>query len=411
MSKSSRPDEGPTRLTPDSDSSGQSPAADSEPQAADQPSIGMLRRYKRFILLAANVGLSLGIVAALVYQAVSTKVTYTPTGSTTEQTESVVSFLTQGTIGWGFLILGAVCCMLGAVLTFIRWWYLVWTLGIPLRLTDALRMGFIGYLFNLAPAGVVGGDVIKSILIARKHPEHRTKSVASVFIDRIIGLYILFVVALGAAILSGLWKLDDPETQAMFYVAMTVSAVGAVGIGLLMWPAVMDGKLVRKLEHIPRVGHIFEKVVEALRQYRDQPMVLVVAALITVGVHTSVGTGIFLIAKSLYSESANFATLPYGETLLVFSLSASTGAIPLAAGPFETLLNVLYVSVGKAVGVATAIGQGTIIALMYRVCTIVIATIGFVYYLVSRREVVEAAHDAEELDDPMALDAAPETTG
>lgn len=406
MSKAPRPGEGQNSNSSDPDHSDAH-----DPSTDDTKSIGKVRRFKRFFLLAANIGLSLGIVAALVYQAVSTEYSYTPPGSDVEQTVNVVSFLTQGTIVWGLLILGALCCMLGAVLTFIRWWYLVWSLGIPFRLTDALRIGFIGYLFNLAPAGVVGGDVIKSVLIARRHPKDRTKAVASVFIDRIIGLYILFVVALGAAMLSGLWQLDDPQTQAMCYVAMGVSIVGVIGIGLLMWPAVMDGRLVRKLEHVPKVGHIFEKVVEALRQYRDQPLVLIIAALITVGVHTSVGTGIYLIAKSLYSDSTNFATLPYGETLLVFALSASTGAIPLAAGPFETLLNFLYVSVGKAINVATRLGQGTVIALMYRVCTIAIAAIGFIYYLLSRREVVEVMHDVEELEDPLAIDAAAETAG
>ena len=45
----------------------------------------------------------------------------------------------------------------GIVLTFVRWWVLVRALGVPARLGDTIHIGFWGYLFNLAPLGVVGG--------------------------------------------------------------------------------------------------------------------------------------------------------------------------------------------------------------------------------------------------------------
>ena len=60
---------------------------------------------------------------------------------------------------------------------------------------DAMRIGFIGYLFNLAPMGIVGGDLLKAWMLAREKPGNRAKALASVVVDRIIGLYVLFLVA------------------------------------------------------------------------------------------------------------------------------------------------------------------------------------------------------------------------
>ena len=51
----------------------------------------------------------------------------------------------------------------------------------------------MGYLFNLAPMGVVGGDLLKAWLLAREQHGHRAESVASIVVDRLIGLYMLLL--------------------------------------------------------------------------------------------------------------------------------------------------------------------------------------------------------------------------
>jgi len=97
------------------------------------------------------------------------------------------------------------------LLTFVRWWYLVRALDVPCRFADAIRISFWGYLFNLAPLGIVGGDVVKAVMLDHEHPRHRAKAVASVLVDRVIGLYVLFVVASVAILLTGFWRMDVPD--------------------------------------------------------------------------------------------------------------------------------------------------------------------------------------------------------
>ena len=84
---------------------------------------------------------------------------------------------------------------MAVLLTFVRWWYLVRALAIPLRFSDSIRIGFWGYLFNFLPLGIVGGDVVKTVMLDHEYPRNRAKALASVLVDRVIGLYVLFVVA------------------------------------------------------------------------------------------------------------------------------------------------------------------------------------------------------------------------
>jgi hypothetical protein len=67
-------------------------------------------------------------------------------------------------------------------------------------------------------------------------------------------------------------------------------------------------------------------------------------------------------------------------------------------GPFETVLSYLYQWVG---GTSNALAQGLVVALGYRIVTVLIAAIGLVYYFGSRREVAEAMH-ADQTDQDQA---------
>ena len=59
------------------------------------------------------------------------------------------------------------------VLTFVRWYLLVTPLGLPFHLRDAIRLGFVGYLFQFASLGAVGGDLFKAAFLAHEQPRRR----------------------------------------------------------------------------------------------------------------------------------------------------------------------------------------------------------------------------------------------
>ena len=132
---------------------------------------------------------------------------------------------------------------MAVLLTFVRWWYLVRALDVPCRFPDAIRISFWGYLFNLAPLGIVGGDLVKAVMLGHEHPQHRAKAVASVLVDRVIGLYVLFLVATAAILLTGFWR-DRPEPTIQWICRLTfiMTVVSTVGLGVVMGPEMSSAR-------------------------------------------------------------------------------------------------------------------------------------------------------------------------
>src|SRR5207302_6700127 len=97
------------------------------------------------------------------------------------------------------LALAATLGLAAVLLTIIRWYYLVRAQGLPFTMTNALRLGLVGFYFSIFLPGSVGGDIVKAAFIARGQ-SRRTVAVATVILDRAIALWglIWFVALLGA---------------------------------------------------------------------------------------------------------------------------------------------------------------------------------------------------------------------
>lgn len=304
---------------------------------------------------------------------------------------AVFSDLVRRPKNWGLLASAAGVCFLAVLITFVRWYWLVRALALPFRLREAMRLGFLGYLFNLLPMGIVGGDLLKAVVLARRHPGHRAEAVATIVVDRVIGLYVLFLVAAAAALLTGLWQSPDENVRWICRVTWILAGAGTVAVVVLLFPDVTGGTVGRWLARIPYTGRILQRLLEAVRLYRQSYGVLLASALMTVPVHCLFALGVYLIAAGLYDP-----VLPLEVHLVVVPLSAATAVLPVNVGPFEFVLDQLYVAIPLADGGSMVGGQGLVVALGYRLITVLIAGVGMIYYFGGRREVAEAMHAAEE---------------
>jgi hypothetical protein len=336
------------------------------------------KKVRNLLLTALKFGVSTAILAYVVWNAVQAR----PHG------ENVFANLLRQPKHWGMLAGAWAFCFSAVMLTFVRWWYLVRAIDIPMPLPSGMRISFLGYLFNLAPMGIVGGDVLKAVMLAHEYPRHRARSVASVMVDRLVGLYMLFVVAVVAILATGFWKLPNATVQWTCHLTFAVTGAATLGIALLMIPGMPVGGLADLLGRIPRIGRVLKSLIDAVWTYRSRPGVLLVAAVTSAGVHSLFATGVYLIARGLPGDVLSLAT-----HFVVSPLSAATGVLPLPMGPFEFVLDFLYTQVpGEA---AIPPGQGLLVALGYRLICILTAMIGVCYYLTSRTEVAEVMHEAD----------------
>jgi len=332
-----------------------------------------LQYLKKTLLTLLKIGISAAIIAYLVYDA-----------TRTEAEENVFTTLLSQPKQWDMLFLAWACCTLAVLLTFVRWWYLVRALDIPCGLNEALGISFWGYLFNLAPLGIVGGDVLKAVMLAHRQPSHRAKAVASVLADRVIGLYLLFVVASAGILFSGLWHVFDADVRWICKLTFLLTIAGGVVLALMSAYRLDEELLTRWCTLIPKLGRPLESLIRAVWLYRDRPMVLTVSSVMSIGVHALFACGCYFIARGL---PGNYLSL--AQHFVVMPLSSAAGVLPLPLGPFEFVLEYLYTHVPVA-GPAIAVGQGLVVALAYRLITVLIAGLGVCYYFGERTEYSQA---------------------
>ncbi len=335
---------------------------------------------KRILLFLAKFAISGAILAYLVYQA---------------HANAVFADLVQRPKNWSLLACAVLAYVAGLGITIVRWWYLVRALGMDFSLRESFRLGLLGFLFNLAPMGIVGGDLLKAVMLARQQPRYRAESLVTVFVDRVIGLYVLFVVASVAILATGMWRLEATSVQIACKSVWVLTAVGTVAVILPLAPDLSRGKSIELCGRIPYVGSPLKKIILALRAYRLELPVLCACALATVVVHGLFVLVAFWICAALYTPHPTL-----GTHFVVMPVSTATSVIPLALGPFEFVLDALYAAIPLPDGSRMTHGQGLVVALGYRVITVLIAAIALCYYLGSRRELADVIHEAE-LESPM----------
>ncbi len=290
---------------------------------------------------------------------------------------------------WPSLLLAQGMILVGFSLSFVRWYLLIRGLGLPFHLRDAFRLGSLGYMLNQVSPGSVGGDLLKAVFVAKEHPEKKTEAVASVLLDRMIGLYSILLVASVGLILVG----QSPEPHAilstMQTIVWTAAATGTAGLMFALSPAATTG-IVRKLvDRVPVVGHILIRLLETVAVYRRRRRYLVGALGLALVTHNLVIVAFWIICRGLPVYDPSLI-----ETASIVPLGLAISAIPLTPGGLGTLeagFEFLFTTIGAAKG------DGTIVALTFRAMVYGVATVGAGYYLTSKKSVDRLIHEAEAL--------------
>ncbi|MDO4551290.1 MAG: lysylphosphatidylglycerol synthase transmembrane domain-containing protein [Planctomycetia bacterium] len=335
---------------------------------------------KKILLFLLKVFISLAILGFLVFQAMQAK---------DAEGSSVFLKLSEGEKNWGFLAAGAFFTFFAVFMTILRWQLLVRVQGLPVKCMDTLRIGFIGYLFNLAPMGIVGGDLLKAWLLTKRQKAYDnhagTKILASIFMDRIIGLYALFILASAGLFLSGTFTAPN-ISPVIFHTGIGVCAlavIGTVAFFILLGPDVTDGKTIRKIGTIPRIGAPVEKLILYIRQYQNHLGTLFFAILQSVLIHILFSISIFFLMLGIFNQS-----IPFLEMLWVSPTCMSASAIPLPCGPYEVALDFLLAQYPGIIA-----GYGLVLALAYRLVTLLVASLGVIFYFSAKKEIREVVKE------------------
>jgi uncharacterized protein (TIRG00374 family) len=289
-------------------------------------------------------------------------------------------------LGVGLLI---VQCSL--LITFVRWFLLVRVIEPRFTLRSTMLLGFIGYVFNLVIPGAVGGDLIKAAYLVRMHIK-KTQAVASMVIDRIVGLLGLFILAGLAGALA--WTMVTHDVRKLIVAAWIMTGLGASGLVVIFTQALSQlfPGLARSDHRHSRLGLIISELHAMSTTYRRRLDVVAVTLGMSVLVHSLNVLAFYLMGKMLYPGMAT--TL--GEHFLMVPLTLFTMVVPV---PFGAL--------GVAEGAGDRIGElvghpsGALAMMAFRVLMYSSGLIAACVYLANLAEVRSLTATAHELEEEL----------
>ena len=295
---------------------------------------------------------------------------------------------------WGWITFGIVAGLTACLFGFIRWFVLARALDVPISFLDAVRLGFLGHLFNLMSVGVLGGDALKSVFVAKQAGNKKTEAVLSVFADRVIGLTTMFTVAAVAFWCVDFSRLDatnPAELSAIQFVCKVVTVVSAIAIisfvvffsipNLALWT------MFRRLEDLRFVGGLIKKALGVISAYRQKPSTILTAFGLSLGINLMFASAIFGVAAGLGPAHPT-----YSQHFVIAPIAMVANAVPLPGGlgGLEFALDYLY----RAFSVAQLPTEhGFVVALGFRLILLSVAMIGVFVYLSRRKEIDSLSKD------------------
>lgn len=249
----------------------------------------------------------------------------------------------------------------------IKWRALAAALAMPERFGRMMLLYLVGYFFNNVLPSSVGGDVVRSWELGRRH-DRLADATASVFMERFTGFTVLLAWAIAAAAVRPSF-VSDPRILAG--AAVAIAAYVALAFAVFHRPAL---EALRARLRLPVLAGLLRRAAslqDAILRYRSQPRALGAAFawsaafyLLTV-LTTLTGCLTFGAAPALGDL---FIAVPV--MLLLFSVPISIGGIGLQEWAFFAVLT----RIGVPAPAALSLG------VVFRVRNIVLGLVGGALY-------------------------------
>ncbi len=220
------------------------------------------------------------------------------------------------------------------VLAIIRWRILLADKDLDPGMGPATQLTFIGYLFSMVLPGSVTGDLVKGYYLCRRQTQ-KTVLATTIIVDRLIGLYTVFLIAAvavslrfisdGMTLSSGIWAQAAMQVLASFIVlvgfGLTFCGIIFMTVGPKLQPAII--KFTDRLPLGPRIS----RLVEAMGTYSGNPRLSAKVLWVSVFSQLPMFAAMGLIAWLLGVRSLSVMDL-----LFILPVSMMFNSIPLAPG-------------------------------------------------------------------------------
>jgi uncharacterized protein (TIRG00374 family) len=234
-----------------------------------------------------------------------------------------------------FVLALVVFTLCQAVIGF-RWWILLRMQGVKISIWMAVKLTFLGLFYNNFLPSSIGGDFVRAWYVTR-HTDRQFAAALSVFVDRAVGLFGTFLIAVFFYFLylrgRGVVQPAEAESGAGFfgffaeyrYWFYAAGAIAAAAVLIISLNSKGRVKL-RNLIIVVRdwVEKIWRKTLEAAVLYCRRPGLLVILLAMTIVIQIVTITGFWFLGVDLGVD----VSISY--YYVIFALSWVVGILPVS---------------------------------------------------------------------------------
>jgi len=248
--------------------------------------------------------------------------------------------------------------VIGQLIFVTRWCVLLKVQSIRIGFWPAVRLHLLGLFYNNCLPGAIGGDVPRAWYVT-KHTDKKLEAALSVFVDRVIGLTGMLIMAFCCY-----WFVPEEGRQEGFNLSFELGFVRRlseykwelIGAGAVFVLAIalvtsnLRGRvwLSRSLERVRRHGALMlSRVRQSIRIYCHKPLTIAYALLLTFCCQSMHVIAMWLVGREIG------ITAPAKYYFVFFPLSWLLGTLPISVGGLgimEGWLKVMFMRVGTMSG-------------------------------------------------------------
>lgn len=228
-----------------------------------------------------------------------------------------------GNANFGFLALAFVAYYATFPIRSLRWRFVLARTGVRVRWRDATEILFLSWFVNcLVPAKL--GDLYRAYLLRANYGASLSRTVGTIFIERVADL----IVIAGLALAAGFWSFRGrarPEIDALFIVGFAVAGALVVLVIVLRLAGAHLGRWLPG-----RIGVLWERFHHGSTgalNVRTIPVIL----LLTAAIWTLEGARLYFVIRALGLEEVN---LGISASVFVALAASLLTAIPLTPAGF-----------------------------------------------------------------------------
>lgn len=264
----------------------------------------------------------------------------------------------------------------------LRWWLVLRNVATHVRYRDATEILFLSWFVNcLVPAKL--GDLYRAYLLRATYAASISRTVGTIFLERIADLVLIFALALAA----GFWSFrgrNRPEVDALFLAGFVFVTALVIFVVVLRW----QGR--RLTQWLPgRAAELYERFHEGSTGAM-RPWVLAQVGAVTAAVWLLEGARVLFVIRALDLPGVNLGISSSIFVALGASLLTAVPLTPAGIGFVQAGIVFMLALYGVPAAAATAVALTD-----FLISTLSVIVIGGVVYAFSSK--VRQAHGSPSL--------------